>query len=76
MKMTKVLSKISLVKSSKNNSIFLSAFYLIICLMKAPKNFEKFSLLRELQISPRPIAPSNFSPLCLMLVELIAFGHV
>ena len=27
------------------------------------KDFENFSLLRELQISPRPIAPSNFSPL-------------
>ena len=28
-----------LMKSSKNNFIFLPAFYLIMCLMKAPKNF-------------------------------------
>ena len=46
MKMTNVFSKISLVKSSKNNSIFLSAVYLIICLMKALKCFGKRGILK------------------------------
>ena len=40
---TKVSSKILLVKSSKNNFIFQPAFYLIMCLMKASKNFEKIA---------------------------------
>ena len=47
MKMTKVFSKISLIKSSKNNFIFLSAFYLIICPIKAPKNFGKIAILKS-----------------------------
>ena len=46
MKMTKDFSKISLIKSSKYNFIFLPAFYLIICPMKAPKNFGKIAILK------------------------------
>ena len=38
-KVTTVYSKILLMKSSENDFIFLPAFYLIMCLMKAPKNF-------------------------------------
>ena len=32
---------LTLVKSSENGFIFLPAFYLIMCLLKAKKNFEK-----------------------------------
>ena len=46
MKMTKVYSKHLLMKSSRNNFIFLLAFYLIMCLMKAPKNFGKIAILK------------------------------
>ena len=43
---TNVISKNVLVKSSENDFIFVSAFYLIMCLMKAPKNFEKIAILK------------------------------
>ena len=33
-------------KRSENNFIFLPAFYLIMCLMKAQKNFEKIAILK------------------------------
>ena len=46
MKMTKIYLKILLMKSSRNNFIFLPVFYLIMCLMKAPKNFEKIVILK------------------------------
>ena len=46
MKMTKVFSKISLIKSSKMDFIILPAFYLIMWLMKLPKNFEKIAILK------------------------------
>ena len=46
MKSTKLCSKMLLVNSSENNSIFLPAFYLIMCLMKASKNFEKIAILK------------------------------
>ena len=45
-KMTKVSSKNLLMKNSKNNLIFLPVFYLIMCLMKAPKNFGKIAILK------------------------------
>ena len=44
--MTNVFSKISLVKSSKKKNIFLSVFYLTICLMKATKYFGKMVILK------------------------------
>jgi hypothetical protein len=42
----KVISKNLLVKSSENNLIFSAAFYLIMCLMKTPKSFEKIVILK------------------------------
>jgi hypothetical protein len=47
---TKVISKNILVKSSENGFIFVPAFYLIMCLMKAPKNFEKIAILKILEL--------------------------
>ena len=37
-------------KISRNNFIFLLAFYLIMCLMKAPKNFEKIAILKTQEL--------------------------
>ena len=48
--MTNVFSKISLVKSSKKNFIFLSVFYLTICLMKALKSFGKRGILKTWEL--------------------------
>ena len=41
--LTQLRSKILFEISSENDVIFLAAFYLIICLMKAKQNFEKNS---------------------------------
>ena len=46
MKSTKLYSKILLVKTSENNFIFLPAFYLIMCLMKASNNFGKIAIMK------------------------------
>ena len=46
MKMTKVYSKVLLVKSSKNSFIFSPVFYLIMCLIEALKNFAKKAILK------------------------------
>ena len=43
---TKVIPKKLLVKSSENGFILVPAFYLIMCLMKAPKNFENIAILK------------------------------
>ena len=43
---TKVTPEFLLVKSSENDFIFLPAYYLIIWLMKAKKNFEKIAILK------------------------------
>ena len=45
-KMTKVYSKNLLMKSSGSNFIFLPVFYLIMWVMKAPKNFGKITILK------------------------------
>ena len=45
-KMTKVYTKISLMISSKNDFIFSPAIYLIMCFMKASKNFGKILILK------------------------------
>ena len=45
-KMTKFYSKILLMKSSGSNFIFLPVFYLIMWVMKAPKNFGKITILK------------------------------
>ena len=47
---TKVSSIFSLMKSSKKYLIFLPAFYLIMCLMISPKNFEIIALLKIWQL--------------------------
>ena len=48
--LTQQYSKILLVKSSEIDFIFLSAFYLIICLMKAKKNFEKIAIFKTQEL--------------------------
>ena len=45
--MTKVFSKILLIKSSKNNFNSLPVLYLIVCFMKPPKNFGKIAILKK-----------------------------
>ena len=45
MKCTKVYLSFLLLKSSRNN-FFSPVFYLIICFMKAPKNFGKIAVLK------------------------------
>ena len=37
-------------KNSENDFIFVPAFYLIVCLMKASKNFEKIAILKILEL--------------------------
>ena len=46
---TKSFINFSLIKISKKYFIFSSAFYLIMCLMKSPKNFEKIFILKKWQ---------------------------
>ena len=46
---TMVISRKLLVKSSEKDFIFLPAFYLIMCLMQAPKNSEKIAILKILE---------------------------
>ena len=65
MKMTKVFSKISLVKSSKNNFIFLPVFYLIMCLMKAQKNFGKIAILKTWELVSLGGAKTHFGKIAL-----------
>ena len=48
--LTQLYSKNLLVKSSENDFIFLPAFYLIMCLMKARKNFEKIAILKTQEL--------------------------
>ena len=43
---TNLNSIFCLIKSSKNDFIFLPAFYLILWLMTSPKNFEKIAILK------------------------------
>ena len=43
----KRFTNFSLMKSSKNYFIFSSALYLIICLMKSPKNCEKIVIMKN-----------------------------
>jgi hypothetical protein len=46
MKSTKLYLKILLVKISENRFIFIPAFDLVMCPIKAPKNFEKIAILK------------------------------
>ena len=63
--MTKVFSKISLVKSSKNNFGFLSVFYLNICFMKAPKSFGKRGILKKSELVSLGCAKTHFGKIAL-----------
>ena len=65
MKSTKLYSKMLLVKSSENNFIFLPAFYLIMCLMKASKNFGKIAILKILELVSLGGAKTNFGKITL-----------
>ena len=49
-KRARAYSKISLMKTSENNFIFLPVFYLFMCLMKAPKSFEKMAILERCEL--------------------------
>ena len=64
-KMTKVYSKNLLMKSSKNNFIFLLVFYLIMCLMKAPKNFGKIAILKIWELISLGGVKTHFGKLAL-----------
>ena len=65
MKSTKLYSKMLLVKSSENNFIFLPAFYLIMCLMNAPKNFEKIAILKTQELDSFWGVKTHFGKLAL-----------
>ena len=64
-KKTKVISKNLLVKSSENDLIFSAAFYLIMCLMKAPKNFEKIVILKTWELVSFEGVKNHFGKLAL-----------
>ena len=62
---TKVSQEFLLVKNSENDFIFLPAFYLIMCLMKAPKNFEKIAILKTQELVSFLGAKTHFGKLCI-----------
>jgi hypothetical protein len=53
------------VKSSENNFIFLPAFYLIMSLMKALKNFENIAILKTQELVSFLGAKTHFGKLAL-----------
>ena len=62
---TTVISKKLLVKSSENGFIPVPAFYLIMCLMKAPKNFEKIAILKIWELVSLGGGKTHFGKLAL-----------
>ena len=52
-------------KSSKNNFIFLPAFYLIMYIMKAPIFFEKIAILKTQELVSFLGAKTHFGTLAL-----------
>ena len=62
---TKVIPKKLLVKSSENGFILVPAFYLIMCLMKAPKNFEKIAILKIWELVSLGGGKTHFGKLAL-----------
>ena len=62
---TKVIPKKLSVKSSENGFILVLAFYLIICLMKAPKNFEKIAILKIWELVSLGGGKTHFGKLAL-----------
>ena len=49
----------------ENNFIFSAAFYLIMCLMKAPKNFEQIVILKARDIVSFRDVKTHFGKLAL-----------
>ena len=64
-KMTKVSSKNLFMKNYKNNFIFLPVFYLIMCFMKAPKNFGKIAILKIWELISLGDVKTHFGKLAL-----------
>ena len=62
---TKVIPKKLLVKSSENGFILVPAFYLIMCLMKAPKNSEKIAILKIWELVSLGGGKTHFGKLAL-----------
>ena len=62
---TTVITKKLLVKSSENGFIPVPAFYLIMCLMKAPKNFEKIAILKIWELVSLGGGKTHFGKLAL-----------
>ena len=65
-KMTKVYSRNLLMKWSKDNFIFLLVFHLIMCLMKAPKNFGKIAILKRWELVSLGDAKTHFGKIALL----------
>ena len=64
--MTKVYSKILLMKSSGSNFIFLPVFYLIMWVMKSSKNFGKIVILKIWELISLGGAKTHFGKLVVM----------
>ena len=62
---TTVITKKLLVKSSENGFILVLAFYLTMCLMKAPKNFEKIAILKICELVSLRGRKTHFGKLAL-----------
>ena len=57
--------KIVLVKCSDNNFIFLPVFYLIMCFMKAQKNFGKITILKMWELVSLGDVKTHFGKLAM-----------
>ena len=71
-KVTKVNSKMLLMKSSKKDFVFLPAFYLVMCLMKAPKNFWEIVIVKAQELVYFWGLKTRFGKL---LIEWCIFRH-
>ena len=80
MNQTKIISIFSLMKSSKKFFIFLPAFYLIMCLMKSPKNFEKTVISKVWQLVSFWGAKTHFGEIslkkCIFRIFFFTFTNV
>ena len=65
MKRTNLYQRMLLMKSSKSFFISLPAFYLIMCLMKAQKTFEKIAILKTQELVSFLGAKTHFGKLAL-----------
>ena len=67
MNLTKVSPKFSLMKNLGNNFIFLPAFYLIMWVMKASKNFGKKAILKIGELISLNSVKTHFGKIALKL---------